>query len=546
MEAQGDSCPSDERLIAFQLGELPESDLDSVRVHQEVCARCEGRAQLLDERTDHLIDDLRRTVGGGERDAGGRPVPQAYELDEAPLGSGSMGVVYRARHLELGRVVALKMIAGPSSRASELFTIEAKAVAQLQHPNIVQIFEIGHHQGRPFLALEFVEGGSLEQRLDGRPWPPNEAAGLVRSLALAADYAHRQGIVHCDLKPSNILITTEGVPKIADFGVAKWRGSAAHWGDEGGVAGTPRYMAPEQAGGEGREVGPSADVYSLGVILYELLTGRTPYEAATSRQTLDLARVQEPTPPRQWQRRVSKDLESVVLTCLNREPSRRYADGRELAEDLGRLLEGAPIRARPGGRAERAYRWARRNPAPVGLLVVLALWVGTLGAFRWQHDLLMRRYDADLKSLTLPESHSLLEQPVLVVQAADRSVRLPAKAAAVHGTSVALQPSFGNLGYWQSPDDRAVWMFRLDRGGTFEVALDYSNALGDAANAFEIRAGAEELRGETTGTGAWSVYRSFPVGLITLPRGIHRLEVKPARAIHGALFDLRSIKLTPK
>ena len=180
-----------------------------------------------------------------------------YEIGESLLGRGSMGVVYKARHCKLNRIVALKMMAGGSSRAAELFQIEAQAVARLQHPNIVQIFDIGNSDGQPFLALEFVEGGSLDQRIAGQSQPARFAAEMVRTLARAADYAHRQGIVHCDLKPSNILITPEGIPKIADFGVARWLESENQWSHDGDIVGTPCYMAPEQASGEGaRVLGP--------------------------------------------------------------------------------------------------------------------------------------------------------------------------------------------------------------------------------------------------------------------------------------------------
>ena len=191
------------------------------------------------------------------------PILPDYEIGESLLGSGSMGVVYKARHLKLNRVVALKMLVGKSRKASELFEIEAKAVAQLQHPNIVQIFDIGNNGGQPFLVLEFVGGGSLEERIAGRSQPVPRAVELIRTLALAADYAHRQGIVHCDLKPSNILITPEGVPKIADFGVAKWLESNDLWTRDGDIVGTPCYMAPEQASGQVNSVGPATDVYSL-------------------------------------------------------------------------------------------------------------------------------------------------------------------------------------------------------------------------------------------------------------------------------------------
>jgi len=558
-----DTCPTDETLAAFNLGDLPEEVLDLIREHQESCAHCEARARRLEDRTDSFIDDLRRTALGGvapgetsgavegsPQRAGatpGRPVLPDYEVEEPPLGTGSMGVVYKARHLKLDRVVALKMIAGRSSRVSALFQIEAKAVAQLQHPNIVQIFEIGQHEGQPFLALEFVEGGSLDRKIAGRPQPPRQAAEMVRAVALAAEYAHRQGIVHCDLKPSNILLTPEGVPKIADFGVAKWLKSDDGWGEDGDVVGTPRYMAPEQASGSVESVGPATDVYSLGVLLYEMLTGRTPHHSATSLETLNLVREQEPVAPRQLQPRLSRDLETIVLKCLRKDPSRRYGGAGALAEDLGRFLAGDPIQARPVGRAERAYLRARRHPAIVGVLVAATLWITTYGLLQWRYQAMVRRFDADLKKVTVPESNGPFgKHPVLVAQADDGSVRLRALAATVEGESLALEPRFGNIGYWHGADDRALWTFRIDRPATFTLALDYSNANGAVGNACEVRVGETTLRARTEDTGAWSSYRSFPVGTLTLPAGVHRLEVRPSGTLQGALFDLRAVTLTPR
>jgi hypothetical protein len=291
------------------------------------------------------------------------------------LGRGGMGVVYKARQVPLDRVVALKMIlagghAGPEERAR--FRREAEAVARLQHPNIVQVFEVGEHDGLPFFSIEFCPGGSLDRKLAGTPLPPREAAALVEKLATAMDAAHRKGVLHRDLKPANVLLAEGGTPKVTDFGLAKKLGEAGQTAS-GAVVGTPSYMAPEQAGGQGKEVGPAADVYALGALLYECLTGRPPFKAATALDTLLQVVAEEPVPPSRLQPATPKDLETICLKCLQKQPARRYAGAAELADDLHRFLEGEPVRARPVGAAERLGKWVRRRPAVAGLLAALLL-----------------------------------------------------------------------------------------------------------------------------------------------------------------------------
>jgi serine/threonine-protein kinase len=294
------------------------------------------------------------------------------------LGRGTMGVVYKARQRGLDRLVALKMIrAADHSGPAELarFRREAVALAQLHHPNIVQIYEVGEDRGQPFFSLEYLDGGSLTRKIGGVPRPPGEAAPLVRLLADAMESAHRLGIVHRDLKPANVLLTAAGEPKLTDFGLVKRLADDAGQTQSGSIVGSPGYMAPEQAEGRTRQVGPLADVYGLGAILYHLLTGRPPFRAASVLDTLQQVRTQEPIPPSQFQPKLPRDLETICLKCLQKDPTRRYATAGELAADLRRFEAGEAIRARPVGRVERLWRWSRRNPRVATLSGVVALLV---------------------------------------------------------------------------------------------------------------------------------------------------------------------------
>jgi WD40 repeat protein len=293
-----------------------------------------------------------------------------YEI-LAEVGRGGMGVVYKALQIDLDRLVALKMIlAGSQASAADLarFRTEALAVARLRHGNIIQIHDVGEHKGTPFLSLEYCGGASLAQRINGTPLPPREAARIVEVLARAIEAAHQRGIIHRDRKPANVLFLDDGTPKITDFGLARKLDDAGQT-VSGAVVGTPSYMPPEQACGKVKEAGPQADVYALGAILYEMVTGRPPFKGPTPAETLHQVLFADPVPPRQLQPGIPKDLETICLKCLQKEAHKRFASAAELADDLQRFQSGLPIRARPVGHAERTWRWCRRNPG----LAILAL-----------------------------------------------------------------------------------------------------------------------------------------------------------------------------
>jgi eukaryotic-like serine/threonine-protein kinase len=381
---------------------------DTGRTPDEVCSDCAellpevrrrwGDIRAVEAELDALFPVLEdgQNVEGSSRQQTDGNLPRIPGYDVKGLvGQGGMGVIYRARHHRLNRMVALKMlIAGAYARRHERarFQREAEAVASLQHPNIVAVYDVGDHDGCPYFTMELLEGGSLDQKLAGTPLPASQAAALLITLADAMQAAHQAGIVHRDLKPANILLTAEGTPKVADFGLARQLEREPALTLSGVRIGTPSYMAPEQVSGIAGTIGPAADIYALGALLYEMLTGRPPFRGEsvveTQRQVID----DEPVSPTRLNTKVPRDLETICLKCLSKEATRRYASAAELADDLRRFEQGRPICARPMGWGQRSWRWCRRNPIAAALattllaLVALAvgggLWMQRQGAER--------------------------------------------------------------------------------------------------------------------------------------------------------------------
>ncbi len=342
------------------------------------------------------------------------PKIPGYEV-EAVLGKGGIGVVYKAKHLKLNRIVALKMLlsGGFAGREERLrFQREAEAVAGLRHPNVVELYDAGEVDGRPYFTMQLVQGGNLAQKLADAPLPPRRAAELLISVADAIEAAHQAGIVHRDLKPANILLAPDETPKVTDFGLARRLEDRDGQTLSGAAVGTPSYMAPEQARGDKGAIAPATDVYALGAILYEMLTGRPPFRAESSSATLQQVLADEPVPPARLNPRVPRDLETICLKCLNKEPPRRYASAAALADDLGRFERGEPIVARPIGRLGRLVRWARRRPTAAALyatlLTAVLLILALIGGALWLDG--QRKATALAAEQDLHEANGQLQQ----------------------------------------------------------------------------------------------------------------------------------------
>ena len=396
-----------------------------------------------------------------------------------------MGVVYKARQLAADRVVAVKAIkaAGCDDEAAlNRFRNEARRVARVQHSHVVQIHEVGEADGRPYFTMEFCPGGGLDAKLAGTPLPPREAAALVESLARAAQAAHDHGVIHRDLKPANVLLAEDGTPKITDFGLAKELDDDSDATASRAVLGTPSYMAPEQTLGKAGEAGPAADVYALGTILYECLTGRPPFLAATAVDTLLLVRTAAPAAPAQLQPKTPRDLETICLKCLRKEPGQRYSSAAALAEDLRRFRAGEPIAARPVGAVERLVKWARRRPAAAALLagLIAVLAAGTAVSTYFAVEAGRRTAQADASAAQARADEKTTREKTALIhgrEEAANQARQEAEATTARGLlrTLAAQPT----GPADDVEMDALWDLAESRGDSAHTRF-LDEALGSA------------------------------------------------------------------
>lgn len=506
------SCPSPNELEEYMLGKGDEDAAARLEAHLAECPRCVEMLEAI-RGSDDLLGLVRQGLAAGEPEppvstqlldrlcrlpeetsatrAGREHVSERLEsqtwdfLDPAQspnelgrlgsyairdiVGRGGMGVVFRGHDPRLERDVAIKVIldshyADPQRLAR--FEGEATALARLRHPHVVQVFEVGRHRGRPFLVLEYVEGGNLAEYFAGRAMPLRECASLLHTLAEAVAHVHVQGLVHRDLKPANVLLADGSLPKVVDFGLAR-RIEERGMTQTGDLLGTPGYMAPELARGGAKECGPAVDIYALGAILYEGLTGRPPFRGATLLETLQQAQTLEPVPPRRLRPGIPPDLDIICLKCLESDPGRRYATAAALAEDLGLFLEGRPIHARPAGRIERLLKAARRRPAVAALIGVsgIALVAGVVGAAFYERRLRAERDTAEALRVQARDNY----------QAARATLRMMLDR--VWDPGRADLPGVGDLRREQQRDALAFFLQAAEqRGNDPEVRQDVAQA----------------------------------------------------------------------
>jgi serine/threonine protein kinase/tetratricopeptide (TPR) repeat protein len=424
--------------VEDRIQELLEEMMDAQCTPEQACAKCPELLPEVRKRWNHL-QCVEHQVGlffptstrNTDTDPTGGPeairLPKIDGYDvQSVLGRGGMGVVYRARHLKLNRTVALKMLlSGAYADLHELarFQRESEAIAGLSHPNIVQVHDVGELDGQPYFTMEFIEGQSLAEALAGMPRPALLAAEFVSTLARAVQVAHTGGIIHRDLKPANVLLTNDGTPKITDFGLARRLESDADLTMSGARIGTPSYMAPEQAAGMTSLIGPSADIYALGAILYEMLTGRPPFRAETAMETQRQVVTEEPVSPSRLNPKVPRDLETICLKCLHKEPTRRYATAATLADDLQRFQRGEPVLARRVSPLERARKWTNRHRALTAAMissVLLVIFLLTVGwSLMLDQAVTTRAVQSDFQEIiraerrsSWPEAHLALERAI--------------------------------------------------------------------------------------------------------------------------------------
>jgi eukaryotic-like serine/threonine-protein kinase len=434
--------------------ELTDRECDTSR---EVTADLpQAPTQVLQDSTAHLCFTLPANVVERSADE------QVTQLGEYELlgeiARGGMGIVFKARHRRLSRIVALKVTRRDqltSEHESQRLLAEAGAAAKLDHPQIVPIFEVGQADGRHFFSMALVEGQSLAKRVEDRPLPPREAAALIRQVAQAVAYAHDQGVIHRDLKPSNILLDTKGQPRVTDFGLAKRTDVGSSLTQTGQVMGTPSYMSPEQAEGKNEQVGPLADVYSLGATLYCLLTGRPPFQSASVVDTLKQVVEREPVAPHHLNPAVDRDLETICLKCLEKRPEKRYSSATALADDLLRLVEDRPIQARPVRRFEKGVRWCRRNPLAAGSLAgVAGIFLAAFVLVSWSY---LRAEDALKEEAKQRQAAVIARDEAQRKQKAERWQRYRSNIAAASGASQLQNSTTARSALEAAPEEHRNW-----------------------------------------------------------------------------------------